>query len=148
MVDVHTFEPAVVQILASAEAVASAVRAVPASAVATVAPGEALVIGDADEARIAEVVAELDGNGLVLDVSDGWVAWTLAGPDAREAFDRLSELELPDAGFVQGEVVRLPVKVLVEPDRITMLIPAMWGDFLGERIRTDCAAVGVREVAS
>ena len=53
-------------------------------------------------------------------MSDGWTAWTLAGPDARGAFARLSELALPDSRFVQGEVVRLPVKVLVEPDLITL----------------------------
>ena len=86
----------------------------------------------------------------------GW-CWTRAtdGPPGRSrepkprGFDRFSDLEPTDAGFVQGEVARVPVKELVEPARITMLIGAMWGDYLDERIRTECAAVGRRtEVAS
>jgi hypothetical protein len=148
VLEVRTFEPSVLHVEGAADAIEAAGAAAPDAAVLTVAPGELLLVGDADLSRLADVVADKDGAGLVVDVSDGWVAWTLAGPDARAAFARLSELALPEAGFVHGEVVRLPVKVLVEPDLVTLLIPAMWGDYLGERIRTDCAALGVQEVPS
>lgn len=151
VVEVRTFEPSVVHVLATDAAIEAAAGAAPGAAVVTIAPGEMLLVGDADRDLVADAVGTkdgADGGGLVLDVSDGWVAWTLAGPDAREAFARLSELALPAEGFVQGEVVRLPVKVLVAPDLLTLLISAMWGDYLGERIRTDCAALGVQEVSS
>jgi len=120
--------------------------------VCRVAPDEILLVGaldDVDELlRSAGVaMAEIDPDALALDVSDGWDAWELIGRDAGAAFARLSELDLPEEGFVQGEVVRLPVKVLTYgSDRLTLLIPAMWGDYLRERIVTDCGAVGVTEV--
>ena len=145
MVDVRVFEPSVVHVLALPRAIERAAAAAPRAQAARVAPDELLLVGPADRDAIAHAVADVDPASLVLDVGDGWSAWTLAGPDAREAFVRLSELELPDQGFVQGEVARLPMKVLVHDDMVTMLVPAMWSDHLGERIRTDCAALGVRE---
>ncbi len=39
------------------------------------------------------------------------------------------------------------MKVLVDDDLVTLLIPAMWSDHLGARIRAGCAALGVREVS-
>ena len=75
-----------------------------------------------------------------MDVSDGWAAFELAGDDVAEAFARLSELELPEDGFVQGDVARIRVKVFSTPDRITILVPAMLGDLpRASAIRTDCA---------
>ena len=65
----------------------------------------------------------------------------LAGDDAHQAFARLSELELPDEGFVQGDVTRIGAKIVVTPGRITILVPAMLGAFVEERIRADCAEV-------
>jgi sarcosine oxidase gamma subunit len=147
MVEVRAFEPSVLQVLASPGAIAAAIEAAPAAGVAPVAPDEVLLIAAA-AGPIVDAVSAVDADGLVLDVSDGWSAWTLDGADAREAFARLSELDLPGEGFVQGEVARLPVKVLAGPELVTLLIPAMWGDYLGERIRTDCAALGVRQVSS
>jgi hypothetical protein len=156
VVEARTFEPSVVHVLAPVGAIDAVVAAASGAAVVMVAPGELLLIGDVDRNRVATAAGAKDSakdrakepTSLVLDVSDGWTAWTLSGPDAREAFARLSELALPAEGSVQGEVVRVPVKVLVEPDLLTLLIPAMWGDYLGERIRTDCAALGVQELSS
>ena len=144
MVEVRVFEPSVVLVLALPRAVERAAAAAPRAQAARVAPDELLLVGPADRDAIAHAVAEVDPSGLVLDVGDGWSAWTLAGSDARAAFVRLSELELPDQGFVQGEVARLPVKVMVHDDMVTMLVPAMWSDHLGARIRSDCAPLGVR----
>ncbi len=81
----------------------------------------------------------LDPDAVVLDVSDGWAVHTLEGPDAREAFSRLSELDLPDAGFVQGEAARIGIRVLVEGDRLDLLVPSALAAHLHERIEADCA---------
>jgi hypothetical protein len=101
-----------------------------------VAPREALLVGsDAGD------VSTSDPEGIVEDVSDGWAGFELSGDGADEAFARLSELELPDEGFLQGEVARVGAKVIVSADRLTILVPAMLGAFVEERIRTDCAEV-------
>jgi hypothetical protein len=104
--------------------------------VCRVAPREVLVIGghplEPDDVRVG-------GSALVEDVSDGWTAFELRGGDANEAFLRLSELELPATGFVQGDVARIGAKVLSVPDRVTILVPASLAAFMGERIRADCA---------
>ena len=78
---------------------------------------------------------------MVEDVSDGWAGFALDGSGVREAFARLSELCLPQRGFVQGEVARLPVKAIAEPERLLLLVPAMFADHLERRIREDCAEV-------
>ena len=84
-----------------------------------------------------------DTDALVLDVSDGWAAATLSGSDPRGAFAYLSALVLPPEGFVQGEVVRVPAKVVVEADRIHVLVPSIWEAHLHDRLRRRLAHLGV-----
>ncbi|HZD18478.1 MAG TPA: hypothetical protein VE669_10085 [Actinomycetota bacterium] len=103
-----------------------------------VAPEEAMLLGD-PPADLETAVRELDPDALLLDVSDGWDLLELDGEDVREVFARVSELELPDRGFVQGEVAGVGVRVLVEGDRLRLLVPAMWTEHLRERILADAA---------
>jgi hypothetical protein len=126
----------VIAVLAS-EAACDAVVAPAAAVVCRVAPREMLVIGAVGAADVA--VGE--PAAIVEDVSDGWATFVLSGDDVAEAFARLSELPLPAAGFAQGEVARVGAKLLVEPGRLTILVPAMLGAFVEDRIRTDCAEV-------
>jgi sarcosine oxidase gamma subunit len=107
------------------------------AALCRVAPREVFLVGEID---VSDVRVDEPG-AIVEDVTDGWTAFELAGDDAAEAFARLSELELPDRGFAQGEVARIGAKLIVEPGRLTILVPAMLGAFIEERIRTDCAEV-------
>jgi virulence-associated protein VagC len=102
-----------------------------------VAPREVFLVGEVDVRDV--LVGEPDA--IVEDVTDGWTAFELVGDDVAEAFARLSELELPDQGFAQGEIARIGAKLIVEPGRLTILVPAMVGAFIEERIRTDCAEV-------
>lgn len=134
MAELRAVSPSVVGVLASA-ATCDGVAAPAGATLCRVAPRELLVIGDV-EARDVRVD---EPGAIVEDVSDGWAAFELAGDDAAEAIARLSELELPDHGFVQGEVARVGAKILASPGRLTILVPAMLGAFLEERIRTDCA---------
>ena len=64
---------------------------------------------------------------------------TISGEGAREAFARLSELELPASGFAQGAVARVGVRVLVDGDRVALVVPAMLASHLRERIEDECS---------
>lgn len=93
-----------------------------------VAPDELMLIGDADS--VADAVSEADPDAVVLDLTDGWCV----GECSREAFSRLSEIELPAEGFVQGDVAHVPARVIAEPDRILLFVPAMYENYLRGRI--------------
>jgi len=110
-----------------------------------IAPDEAMVVGRPD--TIATIALE-DPHVVVLDVTDGWEALTLSGDHVRAAFARLSALRLPDEGFVQGDVARVPARVIVERDRLRILVPAMWAEHLRSRILRRCADLGVRQAGS
>lgn len=136
MAELRAVSPTVVAVLAS-EAACDGILAPTGATLCRVAPRELLLIGEIDAAEV-----HVDGAGAIVeDVTDGWAAFELAGDDVADAFSRLSELELPAEGFAQGEVARIGAKLLVEPGRLTILVPAMLGAFIEERIRTDCAEV-------
>ena len=50
-----------------------------------------------------------------------------------------TELGLPVSGFVQGEVARIGVRMLVDGDRIDLLVSSVHAHHLRDRIRADCA---------
>jgi hypothetical protein len=104
-----------------------------------ISPGEVALVGDVSEAAVAAAVVRLDADAIVLDVSDGWCAHSLDGPGSREAFARLSELELPIAGSLVGGIAGVGVRILVDRDRIDLLVPSMVSAHVRERIETDCA---------
>jgi sarcosine oxidase gamma subunit len=104
-----------------------------------VAPDELLLIGALGSgpkvaAAAAKAIRAADDDALVTDVTDGWIVWTLGGSDAHDAFERLSMLHLPEAGVVQGDVARLPVKVVVDGQRLHLAVPSSWAAYLRERI--------------
>ena len=136
MAELRTWAPAVTSVLASAEA-CDRVGDLPGAC--RVSPGEVALVGDVSEAAVAAVVVRLDPDAVVLDVSAGWSAHTLDGSGSREAFARLSELELPIEGSLVGEVARVGARILVERDRIDLLVPSMISAYVRERIETDCA---------
>jgi len=81
------------------------------------------------------------GHGLALDHSDAFAAFAFKGDRADEAFSRLSEVELPDErpAFVQGAVATVPAKVVVEENRILVLVSSSLGHHLRERALESCA---------
>jgi hypothetical protein len=94
---------------------------------------------------IAPQVARGDPSGFVLDLSDGWTSFSLAG-DVERAFSYLSELQLPGPGsFVQGDVLRVPVRVLTGEGQIDLLVPSPWGPYLHDEILDALRALNVRE---
>lgn len=153
MPELRDLHQSVVACLASAEALDALVPPGHGARVCRTAPDELLLVGAAGVA--AELVREttdrvgaLDPDALVMDVTDGWAGFVLAGEGARRAFAYLSALELPQEGFLQGHVAHVPAKILVEGEALVLLVPAFWGAHLGQRILADAAPAGVREGAS
>ena len=109
MAELRSSTPNVTSVLASAEA-CDRVSDLPGAC--RVSLGEVALVGDVSEAAVRAAVARLDPDAVVLDVSDGWIVHSLDGTGSREAFARLSELELPGLRESErsrvGEVQRDP----------------------------------------
>lgn len=135
MAELSTTRPNVTAVLASA---AGCERVSPLWGACAVSPVEVAIVGDASITALRRAVEHVDPDAVVRDVSDGWLMHTLEGPGARDAFARLSELELPASGFVQGAVARIGVRVLVQGDRVDLLVPSMLAAHLRERIEDEC----------
>jgi hypothetical protein len=95
--------------------------------------------------EVATRLAALDPDALVIDATDGWAAISIAGDDARASFGLLSRLELPDAGFLQGEVVHVPAKVVAGDDRVLILVPSIWEGHLHDRAAKALGHIGPLE---
>ena len=91
--------------------------------------------------RSAREALTEDDDAVVVDVSDGWSAWTLAGDGVGDVLSRLSELDQSGDGYLQGDVAHVPVRLIAHAERLHLLVPAMWEEHLRWRIRT--AAVGL-----
>ena len=117
--------------------------------VCRVAPDEAMVVGppSAGNELLTAATARLtsvDADALVLDTTDGWAVWTLAGGSPRAALELLSPLDLRDASFAQGEVGGVPARVLASTDRVDIVVSAMWGEHMRRCVVESCADIGVR----
>ena len=113
-----------------------------------VAPDEAMFIREPGAAEVlvrdAGSVRAGDPDAVVLDASDGWVVWTLAGDAALEAFTRLSAIPLT-RGYQQGEVANIPLRLIVEGERVHMFVPAMWREYMRRQVLDRCKTFGVAE---
>ena len=95
--------------------------------------------------EVATRLAALDPDALVTDTSDGWAAISVVGDDARASFGLLSRLELPEAGFLEGEVVHVPAKVVAGDGRLLILVPSIWEAHLHDRARKALGHTGPLE---
>ncbi len=111
-----------------------------------IAPDELLLVGDPRDAGALVAAAREVDDALVVDQSDGWEAFTLAGAGADEAFRRISAVPLatPRATATQGAVGGIGAKVLADSDRIVVLVASTAADYVDARIR---GAVGEGERA-
>ncbi len=140
MADLRTDQPRVLAILGAID-VCDQVEAPRGSTLLHVSPTEVMLVGTDDADGVRD---DVPGAALVEAVSDGWSSFVLDGPDAPEVFARVSELRLPEAGWIQGDVASAAAKVLVEPGRVTILVPANLAAHVEERLRTDAAEVLTR----
>jgi hypothetical protein len=147
--ELRAVRPSIVTVLATSGACDRLLEAgITGATLCRVAPDEVLVLGLNDdlEKTVGAASATIDeSDALVLDTTDAWSGWGLEGPDAHEVFTRLSELRLPVRGFEQGAVANMPAKILVDDDRITVLVPSMFEQAFRERVLHDARHVGVRE---
>lgn len=121
------------------------------AALGRVAPDELWVVGPASAReeltqRARSHLAGADPDGLVVEQSDGWAAFTITGECATTVIARLSSIALPPDGpaFLQGSVADVPAKVLVDSDRLHLIVPAQLGHHIPARVREACADLGVR----
>lgn len=100
---------------------------------ARVAPDEVMVMSQI-AGDIRRAIQKVDPQALIREAGEGWAEVVLGGGDARDVFARLSELELPATGFVQGDVARVAVRAFVGEEGITLLVPAYWEAHLRQRV--------------
>ncbi len=94
---------------------------------------EVLVRGPiADDLRAA--VHRIDADAVIRECSEGWSEIVLSGADARVTFAQVSDLPLPDGGYVQGDVARVAARVFVEGDTLRVFVRAPWGEYLARQI--------------
>ncbi|MEP7059087.1 MAG: hypothetical protein ABI828_00025 [Actinomycetota bacterium] len=138
VVQVHA-EPAALDALAPAGATRCRIAPDEEMFVREAGAGEALL-------RDAGAVTAGDPDALIVDGTDGWAVWTLTGDHLPEALQRLSHLDLDPAidGFTQGDVAHIPARIVIDHGRAHVLVAAVWGDYLHERIMGRCADLGVR----
>ena len=110
-----------------------------------VAPDELMFVAEPAAAgrlaRDAGAVTAGDADAVVIDASDGWACWTIAGDDAEVAFARLSELHAPESGSVCGDVAHVPVRVMGDGGVLHLFVPSMWREYLRRQILARCADV-------
>jgi hypothetical protein len=114
------------------------------------APDEVLLVGaPGDAGRLVAAATDhvslTDDDALVVDATDGWSLWTLEGEQSRAAVSRLSRFPVPDQGFAQGDAARVAAKLIVRPDRVHLLVPAMWRSYLHDRILERCTSLEISE---
>ncbi|HEY2803731.1 MAG TPA: hypothetical protein VGJ67_07405 [Actinomycetota bacterium] len=113
-----------------------------------VADDELMLVGKAEVSdelqRLAGEAVTGDDDAVVLDVSDGWSAWTLSGAGTDDVLERLSELKHSGDGYLQGDVAHVPARLIAHAERLHLLVPAMWEEHLRSRIHNAAAGLDLR----
>ena len=98
-----------------------------------VAPDEVFVLGAiADD--LLRAIRKVDPGAVIRRADDGWAQADVS----RDAFPRLSALELPRAAsYLQGEVAGVPARLFVEDGVVAILVPAPFEAHLRRRIEEE-----------
>ncbi len=137
----------VISCLASHEALAE-LDAPEAAYLCWVADDEVMLVGKPEASqelqRSASEAMTDDDDAVVLDVSDGWSAWTLSGAGTDDVLERLSELKHSGDGYLQGDVAHVPARLITHAQRLHLLVPAIWEEHLRSRIRAAASDLDLR----
>jgi hypothetical protein len=117
------------------EAALDALRQPAGTLIGRIAPDEVVVVGAPGTAAalLEDLEGQLEAEGnaaLVVDHTDGWTFYTLAGEGIEEVWARVSAVRLPDANadrvpvFTVGKVCDVAAKVFVRPGRIDLMCGA------------------------
>jgi hypothetical protein len=116
-----------------------------AGVVARVAPDELWIMGPRSERVGLRRAAEeslhpLAPGALVIDQTDGWTGWLLAGSAAAHAMARLTVMRLDrqQGDLHQGAVAGVPAKVIVTGSDFQVFVPAPVGHHLRDRVLEAC----------
>jgi hypothetical protein len=114
-----------------------------------IAPDEAMFVREAGAGsallRDAQAVTAGDPDALIVEGTDGWAVWTLSGDGLHDGLQRLTHLEIEAGidGFTQGDVAHIPARIVSEHGRAHVFVPAIWEDYLRQRIESRCADLGL-----
>jgi hypothetical protein len=90
------------------------------------------------EELVQALGAQLSGQGnraAVVDHTDGYALFTLAGEERDELFARLSSIRIPLAdGFVQGNFAGVPSRIFRSQDRLEVIVTSDVAWFVGGRL--------------
>jgi sarcosine oxidase gamma subunit len=100
------------------------------------------VLWVSEPARAGELVealgAQLSGYGnraAVVDHSDGYALFTLAGEQREQLFARLSSIRVPPVdAFVQGNFAAVPARIFRSQDRLEVIVTSDVAWFVGGRL--------------
>ena len=119
-----------------------------------IAPDELILVGEPGTAPalVAHAEERLErGHSLVVDHSDGWALFTLAGSGLEEVFARVSHVPLPDdapdgGAFLMGKACDVAAKLFVRPGRIDLLCGSEVAHHVEERLEHAGHGLGLRHV--
>ena len=121
-----------------------------------IAPDEVVFVGAPGTAAalVEDLEAQLgpEGNAaLVVDHTDGWTFYTLAGDGLEEVWARVSAVRLPDTDpggapvFTVGKVCDVAAKVFVRPGRVDVMCGAEVRRHVDDRFHHAGHAVGLTD---
>jgi hypothetical protein len=124
--------------------------------VGRIAPDEVVFVGAPGSAAalVEDLEAQLDAEGnaaLVIDHTDGWTFYTLAGDGLEEVWARISAVRLPDADasgapvFTVGKVCDVAAKVFVRTGRVDVMTGAEVRRHVEDRFHHAGHAVGLTD---
>lgn len=146
MLEIGRFHAAIVECHAGAAAL-DALRVPEGVHACRVAPDELLLL--AAPSRVGELLqratahlAVAEPRALVVDQSDGWTIFSLAGDGGLTALAQLALFPVREhrPAFLQGAVAGGPAKLLLLPGVVHLLVPFALRDHVEARLRDVCAA--------
>jgi hypothetical protein len=95
---------------------------------------------------LSSQLGQLGNRAAVVDHSDGYALFTLAGEGREDLFARLSSIRLPaGGGFVQGNFAGVPARIFCGGARLEVIVTSDVAWFVGGRLEHaghDLAATG------
>jgi hypothetical protein len=99
------------------------------------------------ELLLSEVLSDLTAHAsdaLAVDHTDAFTVTRMSG-QFREAWKRLSAIDMPNTGECQGLIADVPAKALVSSDHVDLLTSSTYEEHVRTRILAACADLDVAD---